>query len=191
MSTLHASPMIDDCIRSVRKPRMRRLVLDDFEPDGDGILESQWAGFTDRVMGGRSDGSFSQTSLLGKRCLRLTGDVTREGGGGFAQMAVRPGGPTGFFDLSAFAGLEVLAMGNNQHYNIHIRTADVAWYNQSYRATFFAPARWQKFCFAWSDFKPHGIDEPMDTSVIQRIGFLGWMREFRMDLAIGEVAFFA
>jgi len=174
------------------RPSKQRFVLDNFETiGGEKTMLANWAGFTDTVMGGRSRAEFSDTKIMGKRCLRLAGHVTCQGGGGFAQIAAKPAGAQKFFDVSAFSGIEVLTLGNNQHYNIHIRTIDAGWYDQSYRTTFFAPARWQKHCFTWSDFEANGIDVPMDIGHIQRIGFLGWMRDFKMDLAIGEVAFFA
>ena len=70
-------------------------------------------------------------------------------------------------------------------------TADVRWYSQSYRATFFATPEWQTIRLPWSAFAPNQIDVPLDTRQILRVGMLGWMREFEADLAVAEVALYA
>ena len=173
-------------------PAGSRLVLTDFRsPEPVMIDGCAWRGFSDRVMGGVSDGEVRQDMVAGKRSLRMTGRVTRDSGGGFIQMAMYLGGRGDAFDASAWSGLEFLVYGNNEDYNIHIRTADVRWYSQSYRATFFATPEWQTIRLPWSAFEPNQIDTPLDTTAIQRIGLLGWMRGFEADLSVGKVALFA
>jgi hypothetical protein len=174
-----------------KTPQQARQVVDDFEAEASlrGV-GARWSGFTNRVMGGRSDARLEQTTLEGKACLRLTGRVTRANGGGFVQMAARPAGQRKFFDATGYRGIELFVRGNGEHYNCHLRTADTDWYDESYRATFFAPRRWQKIRLEWSDFQPNGVDAPLDIARISRIGLLGWMREFDADLALGELALF-
>jgi hypothetical protein len=46
-------------------------------------------------------------------------------------------------DGSAYSGIELLVYGNNEHYNVHMLTADCGWYDQSYRLTFFGNPEWQ------------------------------------------------
>ena len=67
----------------------QRLILSSFE-DGQEILapNARWRGFSDRVMGGVSDATFGRATVAGKSCVRLTGRVTRDSGGGFIQMAL-------------------------------------------------------------------------------------------------------
>ena len=155
------------------------------------IENCAWRGFSDRVMGGVSDGNVEPSEVDGRRCLRMTGRVTRDSGGGFIQMAMYLGGRNNAFDASAWKGLELLVYGNDEDYNVHIRTADVRWYSQSYRATFFATPEWQSIRLPWSVFAPNQIDAPLDTSAILRVGLLGWMREFEADLSVAEVALYA
>lgn len=171
-------------------PANDRLVLEDFAFDStESPLPLNFAGFTDEVMGGRSSATFRRDVVDGRPCIRLAGRVTREGGGGFVQIAVQSRqGP--WIDAGDYAGVELLVCGNDQHYNVHVRTADAGWYDQSYRATIFVPSRWQRFRFAWSDFEPHKLDVPLDATRIQRIGLLGWMREFNADVSLGEIALF-
>ena len=84
-----------------------------------------------------------------------------------------------------------MVYGNNEDYNAHIRTRDVRWYEQSYRATFFAKPEWQTIRLPWAEFIPHSIEAPLDTAHIQRFGLLGWMREFEADLALARMAFYS
>jgi hypothetical protein len=48
---------------------------------------TEWAGFTDRVMGGASSGSISRETLAGKTANVLRGKVSLANNGGFVQMA--------------------------------------------------------------------------------------------------------
>jgi len=168
-----------------------RLVLSNFE-GGDAVVVpgATWRGFSDRVMGGVSDASFSRAVVAGKECVRLSGRVTRDSGGGFIQMALDLGSRAAAFDGSAYAGVEFLVYGNDEDYNCHIRTADCGWYDESYRVTFRAESRWQRLRFAWRDFEPNGIKEVLDPSKLQRIALLGWMRDFRADISLAEMALY-
>jgi len=172
-------------------PSESRLVLSDFRPETPTIAEgASWRGFSDRVMGGVSDAKFELANVAGLNCARLTGRVTRDSGGGFIQMALDLGPRRGGFDGSAYAGIELLVHGNDEDYNIHVRTADCGWYDESYRATFRAAPRWQTLRFAWADLQPNGLTAPLDPARLQRIGLLGWMREFQADLALAEIALY-
>jgi len=166
-----------------------RLVLSHFEDDKPYVLPGTgWRGFTDRVMGGVSDANFDRDEIDGQSCMRMSGDVTRDSGGGFVQMAYYFGESQ---DASAYRGLELLVYGNDEDYNVHIRTADCGWHDQSYRATFRATREWQTIRLPWSAFEANGVRAPLDTTSLQRVGLLGWMREFKADLALGEIALFA
>ena len=170
----------------------KRLVLSDFRGAEPQVLEKAgWRGFSDRVMGGVSDSAFGLDEVDGIACARLTGTVTRDNGGGFVQMALDLGRGRAGFDASGYAGLELLIRGNDEDYNVHLRTAAVRWYDQSYRATIHVEPRWQTIRIPWTDFTPHGLEGPVDTSSLRRIGLLGWMREFEADLALAQIALYA
>lgn len=170
------------------EPATDRLVLSDFAPVEEYVLPgARWRGFTDRVMGGVSDADFNRDEIDGRRCVRMTGNVTRDSGGGFVQMALYLDNA----DLSDYRGIELLVFGNDEDYNAHIRTADCGWHDESYRATFHAESRWQTVRIPWEAFKPNGVKAKLNTAEVQRFGLLGWMRDFSADLAIGEVALYA
>ena len=168
-----------------------KLVLTNFTLDEPYLIgESGWRGFSDRVMGGISDAAFGGDDIAGKKCARMTGDVTRESNGGFIQMAMSFGGRDAELDASGYDGLELLVYGNNEDYNVHIRTADCGWYDQSYRATIFAKPEWQIVRLPWDAFKPNGLEAPLDIARINRIAILGWMREFKADISLAEISLY-
>lgn len=168
-----------------------RLLLSDFTGDSPWYIEGAgWRGFTDRVMGGVSDAAFGQATVAGKTCVRMTGNVTRESNGGFIQMAMYFGNNDAELDASDYDGIELLVHGNNEDYNVHVRTADCGWYDQSYRATFFAGSDWQTVRIPWSGFTPNGLRAPLNTTQINRIAILGWMREFKADIALAQIALY-
>jgi len=165
-----------------------RLLITDFTGDEVYYLQdSAWRGFTDRVMGGISDAAFGTDVVAGKRCARMSGDVTRESNGGFIQLSMSFGDYRGTLDASAYQGIELLVHGNDENYNLHVRTNDCRWYEQSYRMTFYAKPEWQTVRAAWSDFEPNGLSAPLDTAAINRIAVLGWMREFHADIGLAKV----
>lgn len=184
--------LADDAPAANSSGPAKRLVLSDFRGAEPAVIDKAgWRGFSDRVMGGVSDSEFAVEKVDGIACAHLTGRVTRDNGGGFVQMALDFGRGRAGFDASGYSGLELLIRGNDEDYNVHLRTAEVRWYDQSYRATIHVAPRWQTIRIPWTDFTPHGMDGPVDTSSLQRIGLLGWMREFEADLALAEIALYA
>lgn len=170
----------------------KRLVLSSFEEGREFLApNARWRGFSDRVMGGVSDATFSRATVAGKPCIRLAGRVTRDSGGGFIQMALDLATRESDFDASAYAGVEFLVHGNDEDYNCHVRTADCGWYDQSYRATFRVAPRWQTIRLPWTAFVPNDLTVALNPAKIQRIALLGWMREFTADIALAEVALYA
>ena len=131
------------------------LILSDFSGTEPYVLSGAgWRGFSDRVMGGVSDASLNKATVDGKSCMQLTGTVTRESNGGFIQMAMYFGSRDAELDGAAYKGIEMLVHGNNEDYNVHVRTADCGWYDESYRYTFFAKPEWQQYGSPGMNSKP-------------------------------------
>jgi hypothetical protein len=157
----------------------------------DVLTEAGWRGFSDRVMGGISNASLEQDAVAGKNCLRLSGNVTTESNGGFIQMALYFGRNYAELDASDYAGIEVLLYGNDENYNVHVRTSDCGWHDESYRHTLFVPASWQRVRIPWQDFTANNINKPLDKSSLQRLALLGWMREFQADICLAEISLYS
>ncbi|MFT5425081.1 MAG: hypothetical protein ACI9ZT_000002 [Gammaproteobacteria bacterium] len=150
---------------------------------------SAWNLVTDTVMGGVSKGSLVEDNIVGRACQRLSGQVSLENNGGFIQAAIDLS--TGEeFDASGYTGMFVDVYGNNESYNIHLRTSEIQKPWQSYRLSFTPRQEWQTFEFMFSDFKSHRIDTPLDTSKLIRIGIVAIGRAFYADLCIGRIGFY-
>jgi hypothetical protein len=168
-----------------------RLILGRFLDDGETLAPgARWLGFTDRVMGGVSKATFARERVAQRPALRMKGNVTRDHGGGFAQVALDFTSRGPGLDASTFQGVELLVHGNDEDYNVHIRTPDCGWYDQSYRTTFRAAPEWNTLRLPWSRFQPNDLAAPLDTRRVQRIAVLGWMREFAADLALAEISLY-
>jgi len=172
------------------RPQSEKLMLSSFV-NGYMLPGAGWRGFSDRVMGGVSNAELKSASVAGKNCIRLTGNVTRESNGGFIQMAMYFGDNYDELDGSDYKGIEVLVYGNNEDYNMHVRTSDCGWHNDSYRLTFTAEPRWQRMRFPWEAFTPNSVTVPLDPARLQRIAILGWMREFEADVSLAEISLYS
>jgi hypothetical protein len=148
-----------------------------------------WRFVSDTVMGGVSSGNLMPTEVDGRPCLRLTGQVSLENNGGFVQASLDLG-DAGLLDARQYRGIAIEVYGNGETYNLHLRTGDTLIVWQSYRVSFQADPHWQILHFPFEDFRPHRIDNPLDTSTLRRLGVVAIGREFQSDICIGRLAFF-
>ncbi len=150
-----------------------------------------WEMIADRVMGGVSNGTMRREVVRGREAVHLQGDVSLENNGGFLQIALdlTPDGTS--IDASGWAGIEIDVVGNNERYNLHLRTADVARPWQSYRQSFVAKPDWQTVRLPFAEFEAHRIDASLDLRTLRRIGIVAIGRAFNADIAIGGIRFFA
>jgi len=163
------------------------LIIDDRRSGGlQSTLGNHWRIVTDAVMGGRSGGRLSLETIENKACLRLRGDVSLANSGGFIQAALDIEA-TEAADASTYAGLLLEVYGNDEEYNVHLRTDDVWLPWQSYRASFRAPGRWLTVRLPFHEFTGYRIGKKLDLEHLQRIGLVAIGRAFSADLCIAEV----
>jgi hypothetical protein len=166
------------------------LIIDDRHTGNlDSTLGTSWRMVTDGVMGGVSSGTLTLASMDKRDCLRLQGDVRLENNGGFVQAALDVG-KTAAADASAYTGIVMDVYGNDEAYNLHLRTADLWLPWQSYRATFQAPASWQTVQLPFAGFSPYKTGKALDLTKLERIGVLAIGRAFTADLCIGRLGFY-
>lgn len=178
-----------DVARSEAMPATR--VIDDLGRDNlVATIGTRWQLVTDRVMGGVSDGTLVRETVSGRPALRMRGDVSLENNGGFVQMALDLAPDRGVVDASAWTGIELDVIGNDEDYGVHLRTDAVERPWQSYRQSFRAGASWRTVQLAFADFVPHRIEVPLDIRRLRRIGLVAIGRAFAADLAVGGVRFF-
>jgi hypothetical protein len=134
------------------------LTIDDFSADPDSSpMRGQWRGFTDRVMGGRSDMQAGLIQEDGELFLRMLGTVTTENNGGFIQvrLAFEPSQLNA--DLQDYEGVRVRYRINREgNYLIHLRTRQSRLPWAYYSASLPDGDGWQIAEIPWSEFKANG-----------------------------------
>jgi hypothetical protein len=147
---------------------------------------NHWRLITDDVMGGISNGTLTPDTIGQRPCLHMQGDVKLENNGGFVQIALDL--PDDVVNAApAYRGISVDVLGNTEDYNIHLRTDDLWFPWQAYRATFTATSEWQTIQIPFSEFKAYRTFSKLDTSALTRIGFVAIGRAFTADLCITSI----
>ncbi len=166
------------------------MIIDDRSyPDLTSSLGTVWRGFSDRVMGGISLETIIADHVEGRSCLRLSGDVRLDNNGGFIQMALDLS-RNGALDASRFKGLRLIVRGNDESYNVHLRTPATRLPWQSYRTSFVARSQWHPVSLPFDEFRPYRLREHLDLSRLKRLGLVAIGRAFHADLCVAEVGFY-
>ena len=152
-------------------------------------LMSDWRFISDGVMGGRSTGQLSHDEDSLYHCLHLKGNVTTENNGGFLQIA-RDLTISESSDAIKASGIRLLARGNNEIYNLHLRTSDMTLPWQSYRTSFLVTSSWQQFSLPFDQFEGYRTTRPLSLKMLGRIGIVAIGRDFEADICIADVQFY-
>jgi hypothetical protein len=166
------------------------FLLDDFSQEGVSALGTPWQTFSDKVMGGISEGSARYETLDGKRCLRLRGEVSLENQGGFIQTAMPLVKAAGAFDASGFQGLRLWVRGNGRRYYVHLRTEDTRLPWQYYAAGFDAGGTWEKVDIPFSAFAGENLRPALDTRKLKRLAIVAAKEAFTADVAVARIEFY-
>jgi len=150
-------------------------------------LSPEWDFIADKVMGGVSTGSVTATTIDDRAACRLTGQVSLDNNGGFVQMAFDLNSDDTPFDASLWAGIELDVFGNEETYEVRLRTSQLSRPWQSFRATFQASTHWKTVRLSFCDFAPHRHDLQFDPAQLRRIGVLAIGREFQADVAVAAL----
>ena len=165
-------------------------IIDDLSRDPPlSTIGTRWQLFTDRVMGGVSNGTMVREVVAGRPAIRMRGDVSLENNGGFVQISLDLAPDGRAVDVSAWSGLELDVFGNGEEYSVHLRTSDLTRPWQSYRQSFRADPQWRTAQFRFQEFAPYRTDVPLNTHRLRRIGVVAIGRAFSADLAVGGVRF--
>ena len=154
-------------------------------------ITPNWEFVADTVMGGRSTGQIVETRINGRDAMRLEGEVSLENDGGFVQMATDLSENDEPLDATAFAGIEIDVLGNNEDYELRIRTTDLTRPWQSYPHTFTASPEWRTIRIAFDDLGAHRTDAPFDPAHLRRLGIVAIGRVFQADVAVAGLRFYS
>jgi hypothetical protein len=154
-------------------------------------IATEWAFVADQVMGGVSKGSLTNTTLNGRNAHRLTGQVSLDNDGGFIQMASDLNSNGEPYDAGRWSGIELDVLGNDEVYDVRLRTTELAKPWHSFRAEVLASADWKTVRLYFEDLHKHRHDVAFDPALLCRIGILAIGREFHADISISKLRFFA
>lgn len=170
------------------------LIIDDRSSGNlNSNLGTKWRLVTDNVMGGVSSGKITLDINKHKNCIRMQGEVSTENNGGFVQVALplldkksdnKP------FDASAYTGIEIEVSGNNESYNVHLRTDNLWFPWQSYRYSFIATPDWKKIRIPFSKLEAYKTTNKFSQDEIIRLGMVAIGRKFQANLCIASVNFY-
>ena len=146
--------------------------------------------FTDRVMGGLSSATWDYTTIEGRSCVQLRGDVSLANNGGFIQVALPLTKGGWALDASSFKGVRIWALGNGETYHIHLRSNDSRMPWQYYGAGFVAGKSWQSYDIPFSEFVPEGLEVELKTDRLVRIAVVAIKKEFKAEIAVTRLEFY-
>jgi hypothetical protein len=153
-------------------------------------LDAQWEYVPDEVMGGVSKGLMTQDQIDGNTATRMSGNVSLDNNGGFIQMAFDFRADGGIFDATVWTGLEITLRGNNESYELRLRTADLDQPWQSFRTVFTAPHAWTTCRFPFARLEPYRTQAHLDAKRLRRCGLVAVGRAFEVDLAVQDIALY-
>ena len=152
-------------------------------------IGTPWRLVTDGVMGGKSDGRLNPVTRDDRNCLQLQGDVRLDNNGGFIQASLEI--PDTVADIaSEYTGVMLEVAGNEQAYNLHLRTRDLWLPWQSYRSTFTAIPQWQTVHLPFDSFEPYRTGKSLKVGRLKTMGILAIGRAYRADICIGKITLY-
>lgn len=190
MKAFHAAVAIIAGMAALGATAPATVLIDDFSREDSSALGTKWQSFTDRVMGGLSNGQASFETLEGKRCLRLRGDVSLENQGGFVQAALPLVKQGGVFDAGGHKGIRIWARGNGEKYYIHLRTTETALPWQYYQAAFETDKTWRQVDIPFADFRPENLEPGLDPRKLKRLAVVAAKKAFSADVAVARIEFY-
>ena len=150
---------------------------------------NEWQLVTDGVMGGVSNGQLLTEIVEDRACLKMQGDVNLDNNGGFIQITLNPSNDI-LEKITEYSGLFLEVYGNDQAYNVHLRTKDLWLPWQSYRATFSTKPQWETLYFPFSEFKPYRTESKLDVDRLSRVGIVAIGRVFTADLCVAKIGIY-
>ncbi|TVR31393.1 MAG: NADH:ubiquinone oxidoreductase [Spirochaetaceae bacterium] len=168
------------------------MLLDDFSrSDGQALIGTQWEGFTDRVMGGRSDMDARVVSTEDGPAIHMTGRVTTENNGGFIQVRL-PLSEHGHLDASAYRGVALSVRGSGDNYYVHLRTNRTRFPWAHYARKLPVTEQWQRVELPFEEFEGQLMlgGRRVDTDRLRSIAVVAAKADFQADIWVREVSLY-
>jgi hypothetical protein len=177
---------------SAQSPEAHGVLLDDFSrTDGRSLVGTRWEGFTDRVMGGRSDMSAGVIQTADGPAMHMTGRVTTENNGGFIQVRL-PLSENGRFDASQYRGVAVTVRGSGDNYYVHLRTAHTRMPWAHYPQKLPVTGEWHRVELPFTEFEGELTlgGRPVDTNRLRSIAIVAAKADFQADIQVRDIALY-
>ena len=167
------------------------MLLDDFSTEFS-TLNNQWTGFTDRVMGGKSDIIVSRVSDSESDYIRMTGKVSLENNGGFIQIRQKLTLSGKLFDGSEYKGIRLNVRGIGSNYYIFLRTSNTLFPWQHFSAPIKVQPDWQVVEIPWTAFKKgdYGNWGKLKTSKLKSLAIVAYGKAFQAQIDVQEIGFY-
>ena len=168
------------------------LLLDNFSrSDGQSLIGTEWEGFTDRVMGGRSDMSAGVRDTDSGPALRMTGTVSLENNGGFIQVRLKLT-EDGTFDARPYTGIAIEARGTGDHYYIHLRNARTRFPWAYYAAPLPVTEEWRRIEIPFERFEGESMlgGNKIDVGRLRSVAVVAAKAEFDADIWVRSISLY-
>ena len=143
---------------------------------------ADWDCFSDKVMGGVSEGSASVVSQEDRNFFRLEGDVSTENNGGFIQCRANVNLKT-----KGLNGIRIKVKGNGDEYYVHLRVPRMLPWNY-YSAKFYASEEWQTIDLPLSSFEDsRNPSKKFKSSKISTIGIVAYGKDFYAEVDLAQL----
>ncbi len=164
------------------------LLIDDFSRPGVSALGTQWQGFTDRVMGGRSTIQAGYVQEGDANILAMRGNVSLANNGGFVQVRL-PLADGRVFDASEYGGIAIEARGREGSYAVHLRTVRGRAPWQYHEAELNIGEEWSRIEVPFSAFTAESMFGRVDTDQLISLAIVAGKVEFFADIEIRRIEF--
>lgn len=164
------------------------MLIDNFSSrNGTAVIGTDWRGFTDRVMGGRSDMQVGYREYGDDVVLHLRGQVRLDNNGGFIQARLPFRADGGDFDASGYQGIAVRVRGKPGPYYLHLRTRHTWRPWQYYRATIEVGPDWQDQIISFSAFEGRSIGRELDLGSLRTLGVVAYGEAFEAEIEVARI----
>lgn len=167
------------------------LLLDNFAAERSAI-DTEWEGFTDRVMGGRSDMAVSKIPDPDGNYLRMQGKVSLENRGGFIQVRLMLKSSSKAFDAGDYQGIRVNVRGEGSGYYIFLRTNGMILPWKYFSAPVPVTGEWRQVDIPWSDFVPgdYGRSGKLKVDRLKSLALVAYGKEFDAMIEMREIGLY-
>ncbi len=148
------------------------------------VFSEKWEFFSDKVMGGVSEGSLAVINENNLNFLRLKGQVSTKNNGGFIQFRSKVD-----IESNNLKNIKFKIRGQPSEYFVHIRTDFLFLPWQYYAGVFNANDQWTEVIIPFQDFKKSNFYQPSNfsSSEIISIGFVAYGKNFNAQLDLLEL----